>query len=55
MRNLSIIYDVTAMCPWNCSICCMGASSDPSCRTRELTKEQKLDVVRQIKPYTFED
>lgn len=49
MRNLSIIYDVTAMCPWNCSICCMGASSDPSCRTRELTQEQKLDVVRQIK------
>lgn len=49
MRKLSIIYDVTAMCPWNCSICCMGATSDKSCRGNELTREQKLDVVRQVK------
>ena len=49
MRNLSIIYDVTAMCPWNCSICCMGASSDKLCRNNELSQEQKLDIVRQVK------
>lgn len=48
MKKLSVIYDVTAMCPWNCAICCMGASSDKSCRCNELTPEQKLDVVRQV-------
>lgn len=49
MKKLSVIYDVTALCPWNCSICCMGATSDKSCRNDELTQAQKLDVVRQIK------
>jgi len=49
MRRLSIIYDVTAMCPWNCAICCMGASSDKSSRKNELTQEQKLEVARQVK------
>ena len=48
MKKLSIIYDVTAVCPWNCSICCMGATSDKSCRSKELTQEQKLDVARQV-------
>lgn len=47
-KNLSIIYDVTQKCPWNCRICCMGASNDDSCRRNELTQKQKLDVVRQI-------
>ena len=49
MKKLSIIYDVTALCPWDCAICCMGASSDKACRRNELTQEQKLDVVRQVK------
>lgn len=49
MKKLSIIYDVTALCPWNCPICCMGASSDESCRRNELNQEQKLDVARQVK------
>lgn len=49
MKKLSVIYDVTALCPWNCSICCMGASSDKSCRSNELTQEQKLNVVHQVK------
>ena len=49
MKNLSIIYDVTTMCPWNCNICCMGATSDESCKNNELTQAQKLDVVRQVK------
>lgn len=55
MKKLSIIYDVTALCPWNCTICCMGASSDKSCRRSELTQEQKLDVVRQITELTEKD
>ena len=49
MKKLSVIYDVTALCPWDCAICCMGASSDTSCRKNELTREQKLNVVRQVK------
>ena len=48
MKKLSIIYDVTALCPWNCAICCMGATSDKSCRNNELTQEQKLGVVRNV-------
>lgn len=48
MKKLSVIYDVTALCPWNCSICCMGASSEKSCLQRELSPEQKLDVVHQV-------
>lgn len=48
MKKLSIIYDVTALCPWNCAICCMGASSDNSCRFNELTQNQKLQVASQI-------
>ena len=48
MKKLSIIYDVTALCPWNCAICCMGATSDKSCRSGELTLEQKLSVARQV-------
>jgi len=49
MKKLSIIYDVTALCPWNCAICCMGATSDKSCRSSELTLEQKLDIARQVR------
>lgn len=49
MKKLSVIYDVTALCPWDCAICCMGATSDSSCRNDELTQAQKLDVVCQIK------
>lgn len=49
MKKLSIIYDVTALCPWNCNICCMGATSDKTCKNNELTQAQKLDVVRQVK------
>ena len=49
MKKLSVIYDVTALCPWNCPICCMGASSDRSCLCNELTLEEKLSVVRQVR------
>lgn len=49
MKKLSVIYDVTALCPWNCAICCMGASSDKNCRKDELSLKQKLDVASQLK------
>ena len=49
MKKLSVIYDVTALCPWNCPICCMGASSDRSCLCNELSLEEKLSVVRQVR------
>lgn len=49
MRSLSVIWDITAHCPWNCAICCMGATHETSCRNSELTLSEKLDVVDQIK------
>lgn len=49
MKNLSIIYDVTALCPWECAICCMGASSDKNCRSNELSQSQKLSIAKQVK------
>lgn len=55
MKKLSIIYDVTALCPWNCAICCMGATSDKSCRNNELTQTQKLEVVRQVEELSEND
>jgi MoaA/NifB/PqqE/SkfB family radical SAM enzyme len=49
MKKLSVIYDVTALCPWNCAICCMGATTDKTCRKAELTQMQKLDIARQVR------
>lgn len=49
MKKLSAVWDITALCPWNCPICCMGATDDRSCKNTELTLDEKLDVVRQIK------
>ena len=48
-KKLSIIYDVTALCPWGCPICCMGATKDRSCLRKELDQDEKLSVVRQVK------
>ena len=55
MKKLSVIYDVTALCPWNCPICCMGASSDRSCLCNELSLEEKLSVVRQVRELSEND
>lgn len=52
IKNLSIIYDVTKRCPWNCPICCMGATSDRSCIGKELSLDEKLSVVRQVRELT---
>lgn len=49
MKKLSIIYDVTAFCPWNCNICCMGANPKKTCIDKELSLEEKLNVKDQIK------
>lgn len=51
-RRLSIIYDVTALCPHDCPICCMGATNDRNCKSNELTVEQKLNVAEQVKELT---
>lgn len=46
MKKLSIIYNMTSACPWNCSICCMSAGK---CKdVDELTLEQKNEVVDMI-------
>ena len=46
--KLSIIWDITKYCPWNCNICCMGASNHSSCISDELTSDKKLEVILQI-------
>ena len=48
MKKLSVIWDITKLCPWNCAICCMGASSDKNCLTDELSHDNKLNVVKQL-------
>lgn len=48
MKKLSVIYDVTALCPWNCSICCMGATDDKTCKNSELTTKQQMNIVSQL-------
>lgn len=44
--NLTIIYDMTRKCPWNCKICCMDAIPDGG--DDELTYEEKKQVVEKI-------
>ncbi|WP_418873583.1 radical SAM protein [Waltera sp.] len=48
MEKLSVIWDVTRWCPWDCQICCMGAVNDPACRIQELSYEEKVKVLEQI-------
>lgn len=48
VKTLSVIYDVTALCPWDCPVCCMGASHKETCRKDELTAEQQLCIVPQL-------
>ena len=44
-RKLSVIYDITKECPWNCSICCMGATSGCEARVNELPLKRKLSLM----------
>ena len=44
-KTLSVIWNVTANCPWHCEFCVMDAGNDRTC---PLGLEQKLQVARNI-------
>ncbi len=46
--DLSVIYDMTKNCPWNCAICCMGATPDRDRCGDELTLGEKMQVVENL-------
>ena len=46
--KLSIVYDMTLRCPWDCPICCMGAKTEQSACRQELSFDQKLEVIDKI-------
>lgn len=48
MREISVIWDTTKHCIWNCPFCAMAATSDRLCTEYELTNGEKLDVVLQL-------
>lgn len=48
MKKLTVIWDVTRYCPWDCKICCMGASDNQCCMEKELNMEQKRKVAEQL-------
>ena len=48
MARLSIIWDMTPVCPFNCPICCMGAKSTCSNSTDELDYGLKYAIAGQI-------
>ena len=43
--KLSVVYDMTRKCPWNCKICCMGAVSGCEAMDEELVLERKLSLM----------
>lgn len=50
MNNpLSIVYDMTKLCPWNCPICCMGASSKQDACQDELPLDRKLALIDELR------
>ena len=46
--KLSVIYDMTYKCPWNCPICCMGATSCGDEDRDELALGEKKRIVEKI-------
>lgn len=46
--KLSVIYDMTKRCPWNCSICCMGATSGKNSLGDELDLDRKLSLMEDL-------
>lgn len=44
---LSIIWNITNRCPWDCCFCVMDAGMD--CRRSELTFSEKLTVIEHLK------
>ena len=49
MNKLSIIWDMTPVCPFHCPICCMGAKPSRSSSDEELDYGTKYAVVGQIR------
>ena len=56
-KKLSIIWNVTRLCPWNCKICCMGAIYVPNFTKvtseilkshNELSLKDKKNIVDQL-------
>ncbi len=47
--RLSVIYDITKKCPWDCCICCMGACSTSNALVGELPLERKLSLMDDLK------
>lgn len=47
--KLSVIYDITKKCPWDCSICCMGACSGDDALMDELSLECKMRLMDDLK------
>ena len=45
---LSIVYDMTKLCPWSCPICCMGATSEREACQDELPLAHKLALMEEI-------
>lgn len=43
--KLSVIFDITKKCPWNCSICCMGALPGREALVGELPLDRKLSLM----------
>jgi MoaA/NifB/PqqE/SkfB family radical SAM enzyme len=48
-KKLSVIWNVTGKCPWNCTFCCMD--SGPSNCLPEMTLEQKFRAADQLGSY----
>ena len=45
-KNLSVVYNVTARCPWDCGFCVMDAG--PGCRRPELSFAEKLRLADNV-------
>lgn len=45
---LSVIFDTTKQCPWNCRFCCMAAQPGPQAGCNELTLPEKLNLMEQL-------
>ena len=48
-ETLSVVYDMTKLCPWNCPICCMGASSKQDACQDELPLARKLALMDELR------
>ena len=48
MSRLSIIWDMTPVCPFNCPICCMGAKTNCSNAAAEIEYGLKYAIVGQL-------